>query len=178
MGLDPVSGAEAKRRLLEVGIIDKNWQPVNWSKRQFFSDNSTPRVRKLRIIKKTGNGIETPINRYCNAPDTEQNRPDTEQIKPLASSAKIALSANGLWENISVEMRSAWERAHPAVNLDTELAKAAAWILANPKNVKKNYAKFLTNWLARSQDRAPRVNQTTTGKIGRALEACKKAYAT
>jgi hypothetical protein len=107
---------------------------------------------------------------------------ETEAVKTLASSAKIALSANGLWENISVEIRSAWERAHPAVNLDTELAKAAAWILANPKNVKKNYAKFLTNWLARSQDRAPRVNQAisgqTTGKIGRALEACKKAYAT
>jgi hypothetical protein len=73
-----------------------------------------------------------------------------------ASSAKIALSAEGTWENISSEQIGLWERAYPALSLDTELAAAAAWIVANPQNAKSNYARYLTNWFKRAQDRAPR----------------------
>lgn len=47
-----------------------------------------------------------------------------------------------------------WVAAYPAVDVAGELAKAAAWLLANPKNAKSNYARFLTNWLTRAQDRA------------------------
>lgn len=50
-----------------------------------------------------------------------------------------------------------WEAAFPAVSLDAEMAKAAAWLIANPKNAKSNYARFLTNWLTKAQDKAPRV---------------------
>ena len=51
LGLDPAAGAEAKRRLQEVGLIDKNWQPSAWDKRQFQSDHSVERVRKHRKTK-------------------------------------------------------------------------------------------------------------------------------
>ena len=51
-------------------------------------------------------------------------------------------------------MQSQWAKAYPAVDLDTEIAKAAAWLLANPKNAKSNYARFLTNWLTKAQDKA------------------------
>lgn len=39
---------EIKRRLTEVGLIDENWQPHGWDKRQYVSDHSTERVRKHR----------------------------------------------------------------------------------------------------------------------------------
>jgi hypothetical protein len=52
-------------------------------------------------------------------------------------------------------LKAQWVKAYPAANVDGELAKAAAWLLANPKNAKSNYARFLTNWLTRAQDRAP-----------------------
>ncbi len=48
LGLDPVAGADALRRLAEVGLIREDWQPVSWEKRQFKSDNSTSRVQKWR----------------------------------------------------------------------------------------------------------------------------------
>lgn len=50
-----------------------------------------------------------------------------------------------------------WGSAYPAVNLDVELSRASAWLIANPKNAKSNYARFLTNWLSKAQDKAPRV---------------------
>jgi hypothetical protein len=59
IGLDSVAGDEARRRLMDVGLIDKNWQPKSWDKRQFISDNSTSRVRKHRNNKETSNVSET-----------------------------------------------------------------------------------------------------------------------
>jgi hypothetical protein len=54
-------------------------------------------------------------------------------------------------------LRQQWLKAYPAVGLDVELSKASAWLLANPKNAKSNYARFLGGWLQRAQDKAPRV---------------------
>lgn len=63
-------------------------------------------------------------------------------------------AATGTW-SIPDLLQSQWDAAYPAVLLQTELAKAGAWLIANPKNQKSNYARFLTNWLSRAQDKAP-----------------------
>lgn len=75
---------------------------------------------------------------------------------PSAPSGKVSLSADGEWVGISDPLMAKWKQAYPALSLDAELSKAAAWIIANPKNKKSNYARFLTNWLARAQDKAPK----------------------
>ena len=43
---------EIKRRLFDANLIDEQWQPLSWEKRQFPSDNSTERTRKWRMNKK------------------------------------------------------------------------------------------------------------------------------
>lgn len=145
--------AQSKDRFLSKGLIDKDNQPTAWESRQFISDSSAERVRRHRAkksedAKRQRNVTETP-------PDTDT---DTEQIKEAnassAPSRKIALDADGNWTGVSTAQRSTWETAYPALSLDAELAKAAAWILANPKNKKSNYARYLTNWLSRAQDSA------------------------
>jgi len=86
LGLDPVAAGEVKRRLLEVGLIDENWQPNGWDKRQFISDVSTQRVRNYRNKNKSRNVSETSHetvgNSSGNGPYTEQiqNRTDTEDL--------------------------------------------------------------------------------------------------
>lgn len=80
IGLDPVASGEAKRRLMEVGLIDKKWQPVAWNKRQFISDDVNSRVRKSRKNKETGNVSVTVKKRYCNAPDTDT---DTTSLRSV-----------------------------------------------------------------------------------------------
>ena len=64
LGLDPVAGSEAKRRLMEVGLVLPDWQPRAWDKRQFKSDNSSERVRKFRLRKESESDTDT---------DTESN---------------------------------------------------------------------------------------------------------
>ena len=84
----------------------------------------------------------------------------------VASREKISLSAEGVWENIPEPLLKKWAEAYPAVSVSQELAKASAWILSNPKNRKSQYARFLTGWISRAQDRAPRVpvQQTSLGE--------------
>ena len=58
------------------------------------------------------------------------------------------------WVGIAQSDREEWGRAYPACNLETQLAQSSAWLRANPaKAVKSNWRRFLTNWLARSQER-------------------------
>lgn len=47
--------------------------------------------------------------------------------------------------------------AYPAVNVPTEIAKAEAWLIANPANAKRDGDRYLNLWLSRAQERAPRV---------------------
>ncbi|GEM_PF-4239137 len=41
LGLDPASAAEAKRRLMEIGLIDKNWQPTDWEETQYLPEKES-----------------------------------------------------------------------------------------------------------------------------------------
>lgn len=57
------------------------------------------------------------------------------------------------WEGISDQDLELWLKAYPACDIPIELEKMAAWCKANPeKGHKKNWAKFITGWLSRTQD--------------------------
>lgn len=68
--LDHRERDEVRRRLVEARLIDEDWQPLGWEKRQFASDSSTARVREYR--KRYGNVSETPQIR--DRADTEQRQ--------------------------------------------------------------------------------------------------------
>ena len=84
---------EVKNRLVKAGLIDKDWQPVAWGKRQFVSDqdiSGAERQRKYRekhrnaLRNVTGDGDS---NALCNTSvtlpdtDTEQNITNTSPAK-------------------------------------------------------------------------------------------------
>ncbi len=68
---------ECSRRLQDEDLIDSDYQPINWNKRQFKSDTSTDRVRKYRL-EQLRNVSETP-------PETETET-ETETEKENTSS--------------------------------------------------------------------------------------------
>jgi hypothetical protein len=97
-------------------------------------------------------------SRYQDDPLETETETETEEEREAelnAPSEKISLNAAGRWDAIPELLLATWKEAYPALSLDAELSKAAAWIIANPKNKKSNYARFLTNWLTRAQDKAP-----------------------
>ena len=58
------------------------------------------------------------------------------------------------FKNIQEKDIKGWESAYPACDIDIELAKMKEWIISNPKKgKKKNWRRFITNWLSIQQDR-------------------------
>lgn len=77
---------------------------------------------------------------------------DVSAKRPTAP--KISWDASAGWQGITDEDRAEWATAYPGASLETELAKATAWLKANPaKAGKRNWRLFVVRWLARCQDR-------------------------
>ena len=74
---------ETKQLFVSKNFIDKQWNLLNWDKRQFVSDSSTSRVRKHRDKKKQpSNDDETLQKRQSNAIDTDTDtEPDKKKEK-------------------------------------------------------------------------------------------------
>ncbi len=71
------------------------------------------------------------------------------------------------WQNIPDALAESWRKAYPGVNVDGQLAKMHAWMMANPtKRPKSSYARFITNWLSKEVP-APGVGQLFTPNAGR-----------
>jgi phage replication O-like protein O len=55
------------------------------------------------------------------------------------------------FENIPKEKIEKWKEAYLYCNVDIEIKKMEAWLAANPERLKKNYEKFIVNWLSRTR---------------------------
>jgi len=77
--------------------------------------------------------------------------------KPAARSpAKPAVSwtADAGWQGITDADRQEWAQAFPGAVLEQELAKASAWLKANPQRAgRRNWRRFVVGWLQRCQDK-------------------------
>jgi hypothetical protein len=80
----------------------------------------------------------------------------TSKPQAAASRAKSAVSwsADDGWEGITDTDRSEWAAAFPGAVLAQELAKATAWLKANPQRAgRRNWRRFIVGWLQRCQDK-------------------------
>ena len=69
------------------------------------------------------------------------------------ATASISWDFDSGWQGITDADRGEWREAYPAADIGQELAKANAWLKANPTKAKrKNWRKFLVSWLSRCQD--------------------------
>lgn len=67
---------------------------------------------------------------------------------------KIHWSPVDGWSGITAEDADRFAEAYPAVTVATALTRADLWLRANPTKARKaNWRRFLTNWLAREQER-------------------------
>lgn len=66
--------------------------------------------------------------------------------------------------NITDAHRTQWQTSFPAVDVLSELRRVEAWVVANPKNRKSNWERFIVNWLSRAQDKAKPLGYQPTKK--------------
>lgn len=129
------------------------------------------RAEKNRECGKLGGRPKKPTDN----PNGSQTKPkDNPQItlttnhKPLTNTKPLApsdsanrstpkVSWNEAGFQIPEAVKTGFKTAYPAVDIAAEIAKAHAWVLANPANRKSQWGRFLNSWLERAQNKAPRV---------------------
>lgn len=145
-----------------------------------ISESSTTRSRRHREKTSTAshkkpdscNANATAMQRQCNTNATPMQQGELEseletdkrreekashaRAKPPASlpPAVIAWMPGTGWDGIAPADESRWATAYPGLSIRAELAKADAWLNANPaKAPGGNWPAFIVRWLARSADK-------------------------
>lgn len=105
LGLAPDAAIEARRRLVEVGLITDTWHPTKWNSRQFESDTSADRTRAWRMKRHGGKPV-TSQDRHGDCLDqirTDQNR--TDKKPPAAPVDGLDAVAWDVWFTYRREIR-------------------------------------------------------------------------
>lgn len=138
------STAEEGRRIRRV---DGGYFVINYQKYRYLSyskGKEAIRKREWRKRKQSEVGEGDKVGHVPNVPD-------------CSASASVFININlkeGVWGGIQSEDMKLWNEAFPACDIKQELKKMAAWIIANPaKGKKKNYRRFITSWLSRTQEK-------------------------
>ena len=109
------------------------------------------RARKARPEESRGEDITGQENKIPAAPVPTSDPPAASRSR--AKSA-VSWSADAGWQGITPGDRAEWAVAFPGAVLEQELAKAAAWLKANPQRAgRRNWRRFLVGWLQRCQDK-------------------------
>jgi hypothetical protein len=141
-----------------------------WERR--FSQAAKARAQAARRQDKCrlSRSRHAPALRGCNGAASPEERrgeekredipaapvPTSKPATPSGSRANPAVSwtADAGWDGITDADRAEWAAAYPGADLAQELAKATAWLRANPKRCgKRNWRRFLVGWLQRCQDK-------------------------
>lgn len=79
----------------------------------------------------------------------------TKEIKKTTtSSSKISFNPETeKFENLDGNVER-WRLAYAGVDILSELQKAGCWIMANPGRAKKNWERFIVNWLCKAHEKA------------------------
>lgn len=112
-----------------------------------------------------------------NIPETNSSRTFKKERKPSASSKKITFDFGTGKLSGYEEFLDKWKESYPAADVEHEILRMEQWQVANPDKIKKNYYKFIVNWLSRVQDKPQFVREPlkTFKQLDEEREAERKA---
>jgi hypothetical protein len=132
-------------------------------------------INKISTISK-----EKDINNIRNSDFSNSSLKDEKDLKditPLLSAppSKLAKSQPIMFneqtlklENIPIEKLNKWKETFNC-DVDIEIKKMEVWLSANPERRKKNYEKFIYNWLSKASEKSS--NAKTQAKPEQKKEA-------
>lgn len=136
-----------------------------------YIDNDSDRDRDSVDSGRGGSGGEGPAARLP--------RPGRARSTAGGARSTIAWSRDEGWQGVTASDHAVWSEAYPSVDAEGELARANAWLLANPSRAgKRNWRAFLTRWMARIHDRGgstPPAQKHTPQHHKRGLSAARDA---
>lgn len=160
LGLTLQFADEAKRRLVDIGLVDDQWQPHGWDKRQFRSDSSAERMRRYRERKATPSPLR---HRYVLDTDT-----DTEAETDIPPTPPAAGSPPGAPTDASEPAGMQGKKAPSgrATRIPESFAlteeRRLVGVAENLPDVDRVFAKFLDHWRAKAGAAGRKVDWDAT----------------
>ena len=156
------AATDAKWLAFEGEGLDRKCLIINWDRHN--SPAATKRAVDSDRVKRWRNSFVTPdvTERVTQTPSQTKRCAVEEEVEgSFLSSSSGSVSSSALrWSRdagfvgITAKDRAGWATAYPAVDVDRQLAAMHEWLVSNPeKSVKSKWRRFITNWLARSQER-------------------------
>ena len=90
LGLSDDKSAEAKKRLLEAGLISADWQPLAWNRRQFKSDHDTTAAERQQRWRERHALRNGDVTRRDTDTDTDTDTEAEKSQKRTRASARAA----------------------------------------------------------------------------------------
>ena len=154
LGIHGEALANAKIRLMKVGLIDSNWQPTGWDKRQFVSDsnptNAERQKRYREAHKNTSKESNVTRNVTVTLTDTDTDT-DTDKYKKTRAIAPPDGVDKSVWADF-VELRKSKKAKLTQTALDgiTSEADKAGWTLENALRecCSRGWTGFKAYWVA------------------------------
>jgi len=150
---------DTKQLFITKKFIDKQWNLLNWDKRQFVSDSSTMRVARHREKKKqVSNSDETLQERPSNAIDTEADTDKKQNKKKLGSRLAqdwVLLKTWGEWA----------QQERPDLDVRKVADQFKDYWIAQPgqKGVKLDWEATWRNWVRNTK--IEKVNYADIGRV-------------
>jgi hypothetical protein len=133
-------GNAAKRRLLDARAK---------SVRRVSASCPPAKRTDCGLEEKRGEEKREEIQQAAPVPTSKPPKASRSPAKP-----RVHWDCESGWQDITDADRQEWAEAFPGAVLDQELAKATAWLKANPTKARRsNWRRFLVGWLQRCQDR-------------------------
>ena len=159
---DPQLIKRAKKKMVKfdkIKILKNNIiQIVNWKKYQSEYQRQKPYrsedgQKLLRKVTTEGDDLEGEgdIDRDIEEDIEGEKKKEEEDLPHLRIKFNFKKKR---WQGIIKEDMKLWKETFPDLDIDYWLKRMKNWILTNPrKGKKKNYAKFINNWLSGEQDK-------------------------
>jgi len=147
--------------VIQVTNFDKHQQGLHKRTVSKYPDEQRDNGSSENVREIPGN---SPRARGTELKGIEKNR--TEENKYFCSEPKNVSKPSAIYfsfedekfHNITKKQIQLWKDAYPAVDISTEIRRAAAWMAANPAKKKKQWKRFLMGWLSRAQERGGTKN--------------------
>ena len=137
----------------EVGITD----PKEWA---FYEDketrlSETKSSHSAQIVSLVPNASETKTAHsllytkkepLVTVPSEQITAPQGAEPAPIEKATGVTFDGEDF--EVSPALIAKWTKAYAPVDVEAEIAKAAVWAVANPRKAKKDWRRFLVNWLA------------------------------
>ena len=109
---------------------------------------------KIEIpVRINGNNKWVPIEEFANLFESKEISTKGMPLSYPKRVEQFFLKLHTLEEVIQI-----WREAYPNVDLDTELKKIKAWLLTNTRTPKKDFKRFINNWLSKASENKSRYN--------------------